>query len=297
MFRGAFTALVTPFKNGQVDYASFKALIEDQITKGIDGVIPCGTTGESATLTEKEHGEVIEFAVKTVAKRVPVIAGTGSNSTAEAIQYSKHALEVGADALLLVCPYYNKPSQRGVLAHFKAIADAVNLPQILYNIPGRCGINMAPETIAELAKHPRIVAVKEASGNLEQMSRVRQLCPPDFDLLSGDDTLTLPILSIGGTGVISVLSNLLPRETSRTVHAYLEGKTGESRDLFFKYADLTKTVMGVDGNPTGIKAALSLRGMMAEEFRLPVVPVTPESKDLIRKQMDKLGLLSGAAAR
>ena len=194
MFRGAFTALVTPFKNGQVDYASFKALIEDQITKGIDGVIPCGTTGESATLTEKEHGEVIEFAVKTVAKRVPVIAGTGSNSTAEAIQYSKHALEVGADALLLVCPYYNKPSQRGVLAHFKAIADAVNLPQILYNIPGRCGINMAPETIAELAKHPRIVAVKEASGNLEQMSRVRQLCPPDFDLLSGDDTLTLPIL-------------------------------------------------------------------------------------------------------
>jgi 4-hydroxy-tetrahydrodipicolinate synthase len=295
MFRGAYTALVTPFKDGQIDYTAFEELIESQIAKGIDGVVPCGTTGESATLTEQEHGDVIEFTVKTVNRRVPVIAGTGSNSTAEAILYSQHAKEVGVDALLLVVPYYNKPSQRGVSAHFKALADSVDLPQILYNIPGRTGINMTPETLAELARHPRIVGVKEASGNLEQMARIRQLCPTDFDLLSGDDTLTLPLLSIGGVGVISVLSHLIPGETSRLVHAYLEGKISESKDLFFKYGDLTKTVMGVDGNPTGIKAALSLQGRMAEEFRLPLVPVTPESKELIRQQLAKLGLLTKAA--
>ncbi len=296
MFRGAFTALVTPFRDGQVDYEAFRALIEDQIAKGIDGLVPCGTTGESATLSEKEHGEVIAFTVKTAAKRVPVIAGTGSNSTAEALQYSRHAKEVGADALLLVCPYYNKPSQRGLLAHFRAVADGVDLPQILYNIPGRTGINMTPETIAELARHPRIAAVKEASGNLEQMTRVRQLCPPDFDMLSGDDTLTLPVLSIGGTGVVSVVSNLIPGEISRIVRDYLDGKTEEARKLYMSTFDLAKAIMSVDVNPTGIKAAMSLRGLMTEEFRLPLVPVTPESKEHIRKQMETHGLLSRMGA-
>lgn len=296
MFRGAFTAIITPFKDGQVDYIAFKALIEDQIAKGIDGLVPCGTTGESATLTEKEHGDVIEFTVKTVAKRVPVIAGTGSNSTAEAILYSKHAKEVGCDALLQVVPYYNKPNQRGMMAHFRAIADAVALPQVLYNIPGRTGVNMLPETVAELAKHPNIVAIKEASGNLEQMARVRALCPKDFDLLSGDDTLTLPVLAIGGTGVISVVSHLIPRETSRLAHAYLEGKTQEASDLFFKYAELTKAIMGVDVNPTGVKTALALQGVIREEFRLPLVPVTPEAKETLRKQMEKSGLLPKGGA-
>jgi 4-hydroxy-tetrahydrodipicolinate synthase len=296
MFRGAYTALVTPFKNGQVDYAAFKELIEGQIAKGIDGLVPCGTTGESATLTEKEHGEVIEFVVKTVRKRVPVIAGTGSNATAEALQYSKHAKDAGADALLLTCPYYNKPSQRGLLAHFHAIADGVNLPQVLYNIPGRTGINLLPETVAELAKHPNIVGVKEASGNLEQMARIRLLCPPDFDLLSGDDVLTLPILSIGGVGVISVTSHVIPGENSRMVHLYLDGKTAEAKELFFKYFELTKAIMSVDVNPTGIKTALALQGVMAEEYRLPLVPVTPESKEIIRKQMAKSGLLPKAGA-
>ena len=296
MFRGAYTALVTPFKNGQVDYAAFKELIESQIAKGIDGLVPCGTTGESATLTEKEHGEVIEFVVKTVRKRVPVIAGTGSNATAEALQYSKHAKDAGADALLLTCPYYNKPSQRGLLAHFHAIADGVNLPQVLYNIPGRTGINLLPETVAELAKHPNIVGVKEASGNLEQMARIRLLCPPDFDLLSGDDVLTLPILSIGGVGVISVTSHVIPRENSRMVHLYLDGKTAEAKELFFKYFELTKAIMSVDVNPTGIKTALALQGVMAEEYRLPLVPVTPESKEIIRMQMAKSGLLPKAGA-
>lgn len=297
MFRGAYTALVTPFKNGQIDYPAFEALIENQIAKGIDGLVPCGTTGESPTLTEKEHGEVIAFAVKTAHKRVPIIAGTGSNSTAEAIHYTKHAKEVGADAALLVVPYYNKPSQKGLAAHFTAIADAVDLPQILYNIPGRSVINMAPETIAELSRHRNIVGIKEASGNLEQMIRIKALCRPDFDLISGDDTLTLPILSIGGVGVISVISHILPQETSRTVHAYLEGKIEESRELFMKYSELTKTVMSVDVNPVGIKTALVLRGQCAEEFRLPLVPMAPEAKETLRKQLDRNGLLAAAGSR
>ncbi len=297
MFRGAYTALVTPFKNGQIDYSAFEALIENQMTKGIDGLVPCGTTGESPTLTEKEHGEVIAFAVKTARKRVPIIAGTGSNSTAEAIQLTRHAKEVGADGVLLVCPYYNKPSQRGLIAHFTAIADAVAIPQILYNIPGRSVINMAPETLAELSRHRNIVGVKEASGNLEQMIKLKTICSPDFDLISGDDTITLPVLSIGGAGVISVISNLIPQETSRIVHSYLEGKTDESRDLFMKYFELTKTVMSADVNPVGIKTVLALRGQIAEEYRLPLVPVSPEGREAIRIQMDRSGLLTAAGQK
>jgi 4-hydroxy-tetrahydrodipicolinate synthase len=297
MFRGAYTALVTPFKNGQVDYGALEALIENQISKGIDGLVPCGTTGESPTLTEKEHGEVIAFTVKTSRGRLPVIAGTGSNATAEAIQLSRHAKEVGADAVLLVCPYYNKPSQRGLIAHFTAIADAVVIPQILYNIPGRSVINMTPETIFELSRHPNIVGVKEASGNLEQMTRIRSLCAPDFSLISGDDTLTLPVLSVGGTGVISVTSHIIPQETSRIVHSYLEGKTDESRDLFMKYFDLVKTIVTADVNPVGIKTALALRGQVAEEFRLPLVPASPDAKETIRKQLDRHGLLAPAGQR
>ena len=297
MFRGAFTALVTPFKNGQVDYAALEALIESQIARGIDGLVPCGTTGESPTLTEKEHGEVIAFTVKTARKRVPVMAGTGSNSTAEAIHYTRHAKEVGADAVLLVCPYYNKPNQRGLTAHFTAIADAVEIPQVLYNIPGRSVINMNPETVAELSRHRNIVGIKEASANLDQMIRIKALCGPDFDLLSGDDPITLPILSIGGVGVISVISNLLPQETSRMVHSYLEGKTEEARELAMKYYDLTKAVMSADVNPVGIKTALALRGQIQEEFRLPLVPMAPEAKESLRKQLDKQGLLTAAGQR
>ena len=297
MFRGAYTALVTPFKNGKVDYSALEALIENQISKGIDGLVPCGTTGESPTLDEKEHGEVIAFTVKTARKRVPVIAGTGSNSTAEAIHYTRHAKEVGADAVLLVCPYYNKPSQRGLTAHFTAIAEAVDVPQVLYNIPGRSGININPETMAELSRHRNIVGVKEASGNLDQMIKIKSLCRPDFDLISGDDPITLPILSIGGVGTISVISNILPGETSRMVHSYLEGKTEESRELFMKYIDLTKAVMAADVNPVGIKTALALRGQMAEEFRLPLVPMAAEAKESLRKQLERHGLLAVAGQR
>jgi 4-hydroxy-tetrahydrodipicolinate synthase len=292
MFRGAYTALVTPFKNGKVDYSSLEALIEHHITNGIDGLVPCGTTGESPTLNDKEHDEVIAFTVKTVKKRVPVIAGTGSNSTAEAIERTRHAKASGADAALLVSPYYNKPNQRGLFAHFTAVADAVDIPQILYNIPGRSVININPETVAELSRHRNIVGIKEASGNLEQMIKIKSLCRPDFDLISGDDTITLPVLSIGGVGVISVTSHILPRETSRVVHSYLEGKTDESRDLFLKYAELVKLVMCIDVNPTGIKTALALRGQVAEEFRLPLVPLTSDAKETLRGQLEKYGLLS-----
>jgi 4-hydroxy-tetrahydrodipicolinate synthase len=297
MFRGAYTALVTPFKNGQVDYPAMANLIESQISRGIDGLVPCGTTGESPTLSEKEHDEVVAFTVKTVNKRVSVIAGTGSNSTDEAIRYTRHAKEVGADAALLACPYYNKPSQKGLVAHFTAIVDAVQMPILLYNIPGRTGINMNPETIAELSENRFIVGVKEASGNLEQMIRIRSLCDPDFALISGDDTLTLPILSVGGTAVISVTSHLLPGETSRMVNSYLDGKTEESRGLFFKTFELVKTIMGADVNPVGIKTALALRGEIAEEFRLPLVPASPEAKESIRKALEKFGLLTTAGRR
>ena len=297
MFRGAFTALVTPFKNGQVDYAALEALIEYQIAGGIDGLVPCGTTGESPALTEQEHKEVIAFTIKTVRKRVLVIAGTGSNSTAEAIHLTQHAKQAGADAALLICPYYNKPSQNGLKAHFLAIADAVEIPQILYNVPGRTGVNLNPETLADLAKHPRVVGVKEASANLEQMIRIKALCGNDFDLISGDDTLTLPILSVGGVGVISVTSHLIPKETSRIVHSYLEGKLTESKDLFYRTFDLVKAVMSIEVNPVGIKAALALRGQIKEEYRLPLVPLTAEAKEALKKQLNLFGLLAAGSPR
>ncbi len=297
MFRGAYTALITPFKNGKIDFAAMESLIENQITKGIDGLVPCGTTGESPTLSEAEHKEVIAFTVKTVRKRVPVIAGTGSNSTAEAVQLTQHAKQVGADASLLICPYYNKPSQRGLIAHFTAIADAVDIPQIPYNVPGRTGININPETLEELSRHRNIVGVKEASGNMEQMIRIKALCGNDFDLISGDDPLTLPILAVGGVGVISVTSHLLPGETSRMVHSYLEGKTAESRDLFYQYYDLVKAVMGVDVNPVGIKAALALRGQIREEYRLPLAPLTDEAREGLKKQLERFGLLTAGSLK
>ncbi len=230
-------------------------------------------------------------------KRVPVIAGTGSNSTAEAVQLTQHAKQVGADASLLICPYYNKPSQRGLIAHFTAIADAVDIPQIPYNVPGRTGININPETLAELSRHRNIVGVKEASGNMEQMIRIKALCGNDFDLISGDDPLTLPILAVGGVGVISVTSNLLPGETSRMVHSYLEGKTAESRDLFYQYYDLVKAVMGVDVNPVGIKAALALRGQIREEYRLPLAPLTDDAREGLKKQLERYGLLTAGSLK
>jgi 4-hydroxy-tetrahydrodipicolinate synthase len=284
MFRGVFTALITPFHNYKIDYEALEALIERQIANGIDGLVPCGTTGEAPTLTEQEHRDIIEFTVKVVAKRIPIIAGTGSNSTVEALHYSRLAQNLGADAVLLTCPYYNKPSARGLRAHFLKIADEISIPQILYNIPSRTGINLLPETVLELSKHPRIVGIKEASGNLEQMIKIRKMCSPEFDVLSGDDTLTLPVLSIGGVGVISVFSNLLPKEMTSMVHLFLENQFVESQNLFLKYYDLIKNIMTTDANPVGIKLALSLCGQIQNELRLPLVEAQMED----RKKMEKL---------
>jgi 4-hydroxy-tetrahydrodipicolinate synthase len=231
MFRGSIVAIITPFKDGRVDEESYRELIEFQISNGTDAIVPCGTTGESATLGVEEHCRVIDIAVEAVNKRVPVIAGTGGNATAEAIELTKHAKRAGADATLQVTPYYNKPTQEGLYLHFKAIAEAVPLPQVLYNVPGRTSVNLLPETVARLAELPQIAAIKEASGNLAQMSEVLRLAGDKITLLSGDDNLTLPVLAIGGRGVVSVIANIVPKETADMVRAWEDGQVERARDL------------------------------------------------------------------
>ena len=223
IFQGSIVALVTPFRNGKVDEAALQALVEFQIAGGTDGIVPCGTTGESPTLDHDEHKRVIDLVIQAVNKRIPVIAGTGSNSTAEAVSLTKHAKRAGADGALIVLPYYNKPTQQGLAEHCRAIADAVDLPLVLYNIPGRTGVNMLPETVAQLADHPNIVGMKEATGNLEQMTQDIVLCGDKLSFLSGDDTLTLPLMSVGGRGIISVVANIVPKDVSAMTHAFLGG--------------------------------------------------------------------------
>jgi 4-hydroxy-tetrahydrodipicolinate synthase len=234
MFKGAIVAIVTPFKNGEVDEEALRELIEFQIESGTDGIVPCGTTGESATLSHEEHDRVIEITVDAVKKRVPVIAGTGSNSTKEAIRLTRHAHEVGADGALMVTPYYNRPTQEGLYQHYKAVAEEVPIAVIPYNVPGRTGSNLLPETDARLAKISNIVGIKEASGDLKQISKVIQLCGDDFDVLSGDDFTVLPILSVGGKGVISVVSNVAPADMAGLVDAFEAGDLAKAREFHFK---------------------------------------------------------------
>ncbi|MFH1628115.1 MAG: 4-hydroxy-tetrahydrodipicolinate synthase, partial [Pseudomonadota bacterium] len=233
MFRGSIVAIVTPFKDGRIDEESYRELIEFQIENGTSAIVPCGTTGESATLDVKEHDRVIDIAVEAVNKRVPVIAGTGGNSTSEAIALTEHAKKVGADATLQVTPYYNKPTQEGLYQHFKAIAKAVPLPQVLYNVPSRTGVNMLPETVARLAEIAEVVAIKEASGSIGQMAEIVKLAGDNITLLSGDDNLTLPVLAIGGAGVVSVVANIVPRDSADLVMAWEEGRVDEARELFY----------------------------------------------------------------
>jgi len=232
MFKGSIVAIVTPFKDGKVDEEAYRQLIEFQIENGTSAIVPCGTTGESATLNVEEHARVIDIAVEAVNKRVPVIAGTGGNSTSEAIELTEHAKEVGADATLQVTPYYNKPTQEGLYQHFKAIAKGVPLPQVLYNVPSRTSVNMLPETVARLAELSEVVAIKEASGDLGQMADIVRLAGDKITLLSGDDNLTLPVLSVGGTGVVSVAANIVPRDTADLVKAWEEGRIDEAKGLF-----------------------------------------------------------------
>lgn len=291
MFRGSIVAIVTPFKNGKVDEKKLRDLIEFHIKNGTSGIVPCGTTGESATLSFEEHDHVIEVTIEQAKKRIPVIAGTGSNSTDEAIMLTKHAAKAGADASLQVSPYYNRPTQHGLYEHFKAIADSVDIPIILYNIASRTGVNIEPETIAKLAHDCKnIVGVKEASGNLDQMSRIKQLCPQDFVLISGDDSLTLPVLGIGGTGIISVVANIVPRDVASLVSEFEKGNIPKAQSIHYKLLPLIKA-MFIETNPIPVKTAMGLLGMCEPDLRLPMCAMSPENFDKLKKALKDYGLL------
>lgn len=291
MFKGSIVAIVTPFKNGKVDEKKLRDLIEFQIKNGTSGIVPCGTTGESATLSFDEHDRVIAITIEQARKRIPVIAGTGSNSTEEAIMLTRHAAKSGADASLQVSPYYNRPTQKGLYEHFKAIAESVDIPIILYNIASRTGVNIEPETIAKLAHDCKnIVGVKEASGNLDQMSRIKALCGEEFDLISGDDSLTLPILSIGGVGIISVVANIVPRDVVDLVSEFQKQNFQKAQELHYKLLPLIKAVF-VETNPIPIKTAMGLMGLCEPDLRLPMCEMLPENLEKLKKALKEYRLL------
>ncbi|MCX5849881.1 MAG: 4-hydroxy-tetrahydrodipicolinate synthase [Deltaproteobacteria bacterium] len=290
MFKGAMVAIVTPFKNDQIDEKALRELIEFQIANGTDAIVPCGTTGESATLTHEEHDRVIEITIDAVKKRVPVIAGTGSNNTAEALRLTKHAYEAGADGALIVCPYYNRPTQEGLYQHFKTIAESVPIPIIPYNIPSRTGVNLMPEMVAKLAKIKNIVGIKEASGSIKQMSDVINLCDKDFAVLSGDDIFTLPLLAIGGAGIISVISNVAPADMAGLVDAFAEGDMDQAKDLHHKMSVLIDALF-IEVNPIPVKAALALMGRIKYEYRLPLCKMTEANFEKLKNIMVNYGLI------
>jgi 4-hydroxy-tetrahydrodipicolinate synthase len=292
MFRGAYTALVTPFHKGEIDEGAFERLIEFQIENGISGIVPVGTTGESPTLDHAEHRRVIQLAVDFARGRCKVIAGTGSNATSEAIALTQDAEKLGADAALLVAPYYNKPSQEGLFRHFKAIANSTKLPLILYSIPGRCGIEIGVETVSRLAEAcMNIAGIKEAGGSVERVSQLRHALPVSLDILSGDDSLTLPFMSVGAVGVISVASNIIPREVGQLVRAGLAGKADAARKLHLKYYQLFKDLF-IETNPVPIKTALAIAGRMRPDVRLPLCEMSKDNTRRIRATLEQLGLAS-----
>ena len=289
-FRGSNTALITPFSNGQVDDAAFVRLVEWQINEGTHGLVPTGTTGESPTLNHDEHKHVIELCIKTARGRVPVIAGTGSNSTDEAIELSQYAQAAGADAVLVVTPYYNKPTQEGLFLHYRAIAESTDLPIVVYNVPGRAGVNVEPSTLARLSALPNIVGVKEASGNITQMCEVCRVVPSDFIVLSGDDAITLPLMAVGGKGVISVASNEIPADMVEMVQAGLRGDFATARAVHHRILPLMQ-INFVESNPVPVKAAMAAMGLLEETFRLPMCSPTPASREKIVHVLKELQLL------
>ena len=290
-FCGAYTALVTPFRNGGVDEDAYRALIEWQIEQGIDGLVPCGTTGESAAMSHAEHEEVIRICVDQAKGRVPVLAGAGSNYTKEAISLTKFAKNVGADGALHITPYYNKPTQEGLYQHFKAIAEAVDIPLVMYNVPGRTGLNMLPATVARIARDiPGVVGIKEATANLAQFSEIIENCSPDFCVLSGDDFTILPSFAVGGCGVISVLSNVMPKETAALCKASRKGDLAEAQRLHYLMMPLCRALF-VETNPIPVKTALAMMGKMECEFRLPLVNMQPANSDLLKKTLEDLNLI------
>lgn len=290
MFKGSIVAIITPFKDNKVDEECYRELIEFQIEAGTSAIVPCGTTGESATLTMQEHCRVIDIAVEAVNKRVPVIAGTGGNSTREAIELTEHAKKAGADATLQVTPYYNKPTQEGLYQHFKAIAEAAPLPQVLYNVPGRTSVNMLPETVARLAELPEVVAIKEASGDLVQMAEIVRLVGDKVTLLSGDDNVILPVLGIGGKGVISVVANIVPRDTADVIEAWEDGNFDKAKELFYRLFPLCQA-MFYETNPIPVKTSLALMGKISEEMRLPLAPMSPANRERLQKALKEYGLI------
>jgi 4-hydroxy-tetrahydrodipicolinate synthase len=290
MFKGSIVAIVTPFKGGKLDEEAYRELIEFQIENGTSAIVPTGTTGESATLNMEEHARVIDIAVEAVNKRLPVIAGTGGNSTNEAIELTAHAKKVGVDATLQVTPYYNKPTQEGLYQHFKAIAEAVSLPQVLYNVPGRTSVNMLPETVARLAELPEVVAIKEASGSLSQMAEIVKLAGDKITLLSGDDNVTLPVLAIGGTGVISVVANIVPKDMADMITAWEGGNVNRARELFLKLLPLCQA-MFYETNPIPVKTSLALMGKIGGELRLPLAPISPANEEKLKKALKDYGLI------
>ncbi len=291
IFTGAGVAIVTPMNaDGSIDFETFGKLIDFQIDNGTDCIVVCGTTGESSTMTDDEHKESIRYCVERVNKRVPVIAGTGSNDTAYAIQLSKEAETLGADAVLVVSPYYNKTSQNGLIKHFTAIADAINIPVMLYNIPGRTGVNIAIDTFVELAKHENIVAVKEAGGNMDYFAKIIEACGDKLDVYSGDDGMTVPVMSIGGKGVISVLSNVMPKETHEMCKLCLENNFAEAGKLQIKYLGLINALF-CDVNPIPVKEAMALMGLCGNTLRLPLCPTSEANIAKISAELKANGLL------
>jgi len=290
-FQGSFVAMVTPFRNGEVDEAKLRELVEFHVTNGTDGLIPCGTTGESPTLSHDEHHRVVELVIDAARGRIRVVAGTGSYSTSDAIEMTKHAERAGAAGALVVNPYYNKPTQEGLYRHFRAVAESVAIPILVYNIQGRTAINVETDTMARLARDVKnVVGVKEASGSLDQMSQVIAACGPDFSVLSGDDNITLPLLAIGGSGVVSVIANIVPRETADLVHAALEGDWKRARDLHFRLFPLARAAF-LETNPIPIKEAMAMAGMLEPEFRLPMCRMSDANREKLRAILKPYGLI------
>jgi 4-hydroxy-tetrahydrodipicolinate synthase len=290
MFKGSMVAIVTPFKNGKVDEKALGELIEFHIKNGTDVIVPCGTTGESATLSHEEHHRVVEITVKTVNKRIPVVAGAGSNSTSETLELTNYARKAGADGVLLITPYYNKPTQEGLYQHFRKVAESVDVPIVLYNVPGRTSVNMLPSTVARLRTIKNIVGIKEATGDMKQVSELIRLCGRDFDVISGDDFTTLPLLHLGGVGAISVTANVAPADAAGMFDAFFAGKTAEALKLHYKMEPL-HGAMFIETNPIPVKTSLALMGRISEEFRLPLCPMADANKEKLKKTLKDYGLI------
>ncbi len=289
--KGAFTALVTPFKNGQVDEENYRSFIEWQIQEGINGLVPCGTTGESATLSHEEHEKVIEICIDQAKGRVPVLAGAGSNNTTEAIRLTRFAKNAGADGALLITPYYNKPTQEGLYQHYKAICEAVDFPLVLYNVPGRTGCNLLPATVGRLAhEFSNIIGVKEATADLCQVSDIIEFCPKNFSTVSGDDFTVLPLLSVGGSGVISVTSNILPSKMAGLCKAFFENDLEKARHFHYDMMPINR-IMFVETNPIPVKIALAMMGKIEDELRLPLCDLSASNKELLRAELQKAKLI------